>query len=76
MRKSSGFAVDLKGIYDMIGAGIDLVQPKPKQSAEDILHEVRCALLDQATDVDLTALAHRRRAMKLRNKIAAFYGQK
>ncbi len=60
----------------MIGAGIDLMRPKPKQTAEDILHEVRCALLDQATNTGLTALAHRRRCMKLRNKIAAHYGQK
>lgn len=41
-----------------------------------LVHEVRTALLDQATNKKLTALAHRRRCMKLRNKIAAFYGQK
>lgn len=41
-----------------------------------LVHEVRVSLLDQATDKNLTALAHRRRCMKLRNKIAAFYGQK
>lgn len=41
-----------------------------------LLNEIRCALLDQATDKKLTALVHRRRCMKLRNKIAAFYGQK
>jgi hypothetical protein len=41
-----------------------------------LVHEVRTALLDQATDKTLTPLAHRRRCMKLRNKIAAFYGQK
>lgn len=40
-----------------------------------LVHELRTALLDQATDKKLTALAHRRRCMKLRNKIAAFYGQ-
>lgn len=41
-----------------------------------LVHELRTALLDQATDKSLTPLAHRRRAMKLRNKIATFYGQK
>lgn len=41
----------------------------------DLLTDVRCSLLDQATDKKLTALAHRRRAMKLRNKIAAHFGQ-
>lgn len=40
-----------------------------------LIHEVRTALLDQATNKKLTALAHRRRCMKLRNKIAAHYGQ-
>lgn len=41
----------------------------------DLVHELRTTLLDQATNKDLTALAHRRRCMKMRNKIAAFYGQ-
>lgn len=40
-----------------------------------LLHEVRTALLDQATNKKLTALAHRRRCMNLRNKIAAHFGQ-
>lgn len=40
-----------------------------------LLHEVRTSLLGQATNKKLTALAHRRRCMKLRNKIAAHYGQ-
>lgn len=40
----------------------------------DLLHEIRCETLDQATNKKLTALAHRRRAMKIRNKIAAFFG--
>ena len=46
---------------------------KTERLLNNLLFEIKADLADQATNTKLSALAHRRRVLKLHNKIDKFY---